>query len=134
MTASASSGATPSALVLFAHGSRDPRWSDPVRAIEAEVRQLAPTVTVRCAYLELTPPDLTTVVRDLVRDGVHRIEVLPLFLGIGRHAREDLPLQIDALRAAHPGLALRLRPAIGEDPQVIELLARIAVDSAGSAG
>jgi sirohydrochlorin cobaltochelatase len=43
------------------------------------------------------------------------VTVLPMFLGAGGHVRKDLPLLIDALRAAHPaGLTWTLQPAIGE--------------------
>jgi sirohydrochlorin cobaltochelatase len=50
-----------------------------------------------------------------------------MFLGVGRHAREDLPLLVAALQASHPHIAFHLKPAIGEDAQMIELMARIAL-------
>lgn len=116
-----------SGIVLFAHGSRDPLWRQPVEAVAARLQSLAPDVPVRCAYLELTAPDLPTAVAELAAAGVANVRILPLFLGVGRHAREDLPVLLAALRARHPALALTLLPAIGEDPRVTELLARIAL-------
>lgn len=115
------------ALVLFAHGSRDPLWHAPVQAVAERARALDPGTLVRCAYLELTAPDLPTCVAELVAGGARNITIVPLFLGIGRHAREDLPRLLDELRQRHPAVAFDLRPAVGEDARVTELLARIAL-------
>ena len=117
------------AVVLFAHGSRDPLWRQPIEAVSLRMVKSAPQVSVRCAYLELCAPDLKTVVHELLALGVQAITVVPMFLGVGKHAREDLPLLIQALQAQHPRLQLTLRPAIGEDPAMIELMAKIALSS-----
>jgi sirohydrochlorin cobaltochelatase len=79
------------AIVLFAHGSRDPLWHKPMEAVAARIVAMAPDTPVACAYLELSKPDLPTAVATLLALGVHTISVLPLFLGVGKHAREDLP-------------------------------------------
>jgi sirohydrochlorin cobaltochelatase len=50
-----------------------------------------------------------------------------MFLGVGRHAREDLPQIIEALRATYPHITFDLKPAIGEDAQMIALMAQIAL-------
>lgn len=117
------------AVVLFAHGSRDPQWRAPIEAVAARMQQRQPGVTVACAYLELCAPDLDTVVDQLVREGIRAIRLVPLFLGMGRHAREDLPLKIAALQARHPGVPLHLQPAVGADARLIDLLADIALQS-----
>ncbi len=115
------------AVVLFAHGSRDPLWRQPIEAVAARMADSAPQVPVRCAYLELCAPDLNTVVHELLALGVQSMTVVPMFLGVGKHAREDLPLLMQALQAQHPRIQLTLRPAIGEDPAMIELMAKIAL-------
>jgi sirohydrochlorin cobaltochelatase len=48
-----------------------------------------------------------------------------MFLGQGRHAREDLPQLVTELQAQHPGLHFALRPAVGEDPEIVDALARL---------
>jgi sirohydrochlorin cobaltochelatase len=50
-----------------------------------------------------------------------------MFLGMGKHAREDLPELVVALRAQHPSLAFDVTPAIGEDQRVTGLLAQVAL-------
>ena len=120
----------PHAVVLFAHGSRDPLWRAPIDAVAAEIQRQAPHVAVRCAFLELMTPDLQEAVDALVAEGHRAIRVLPMFLGMGRHAREDLPALAAALRQRHPEIVLEVQSAIGEQAEMTRCMARIALDSA----
>ena len=115
------------ATVLFAHGSRDPLWSRPIEAVAARMQAIEPQCIVRCAYLELTQPDLATVIAALAGAGITTVSVLPMFLGIGRHARQDLPELLAQLALQYPDISISPRLTIGEDPHVIDLLARTAL-------
>ena len=119
------------ALVLFAHGARDPRWAEPFEAVAARVRAAAPGVPVVLAFLELMQPSLADALAALVAEGAARVDVVPLFLGTGGHLRQDLPPLVDALRAAHPGVAIGLHAAIGEHAAVIDAMARASLAAAG---
>lgn len=114
-------------LILFAHGSRDPRWAEPFEAIREAVRARAPALPVQLAYLELMQPDLATAADALVAEGCTRIDVLPLFLGTGGHLRRDLPPMVDAIRARHPQVHATLHVAAGEAPALIAALAEHAL-------
>jgi sirohydrochlorin cobaltochelatase len=114
-------------IVLLAHGSRDARWREPVEAVARRVAERAPAALVRCAYLELSQPDLRSAMAELVAGGVGNVRVVPLFLGMGKHLREDLPGLLDELRALHPQVPVELARAVGEEPEVLDLLARIAL-------
>jgi sirohydrochlorin cobaltochelatase len=103
------------AVVLFAHGSRDARWREPVEAVACRMTTRRPEVPVACAYLELVEPDLPTAAARLIADGARSLRVVPLFLGMGKHVREDLPQLVDALRAAHPDVVFCCS-AVGETP------------------
>lgn len=116
-------------LILFAHGSRDPRWADPFEAVAAAVRERAPQFPVRLAYLELMQPDLAAAAKALIDEqGATQIDVLPLFLGAGNHLKRDLPPMLDALRVAHPGVRFTLHAAVGEQPALTRALADIALN------
>ena len=118
------------AIILFAHGSRDPLWHKPIQAVAERIGQRSPSTVVRCAYLELTEPDLPHVANALVAEGATRLCVVPMFLGVGRHAREDLPTLITALQAAHPTVDISCQPAVGEQNSLLDLLADIALGQA----
>ena len=113
-------------VVLFAHGSRDPLWSKPMEAVAARIAADRPDLAVQCAYLELSEPNLPQVVREMAASGVGRITIVPMFLGTGRHAREDLPMLVQELRTEHPALHLHVQQAIGEDERMTALMAQIA--------
>lgn len=115
------------AIILFAHGSRDPLWHQPIQSVAARIAQRAPHTLVRCAYLELTEPDLPSVARALIDQGATSLCVVPLFLGVGRHAREDLPELLKALHASHPGIDITCQPAVGEQAALLDLLADLAL-------
>jgi len=113
-------------LLLFAHGARDPRWALPFEDIARRVTAREPTLNVRLAFLEFMTPSLVEAGHALVADGCERVDVVPLFLGAGGHVRKDLPLLLDALRAAHPQVQWQLQRAIGEVDSVVEAMALAA--------
>jgi sirohydrochlorin cobaltochelatase len=117
------------AIILFGHGSRDALWHLPIQAVAERIRITAPSQTVSCAYLELTEPSLSEAAAVLIETGVSDITILPMFLGVGRHAREDLPALINTLKQNHPTTVFQVQPAVGENPEVLDLLAQIALSS-----
>lgn len=117
-------------VILFGHGSRDPLWHKPIEAVAAHIAVLEPKIPVACAYLELSTPDLATAVASLVARKVRKVRILPLFLGVGRHAREDLPVLVDGLRQTYPEVEFTLSKAVGENERLVHLLAQLAIESA----
>ena len=114
-------------IILFAHGSRDPQWRLPIEAVAAQIAARQHSTLVRCAYLELCLPSLPDAAIELVAAGARKIRVLPLFLGVGKHAREDLPQLMAQLHADHPQIEFELLPTAGENAGLIALLAELAV-------
>jgi sirohydrochlorin cobaltochelatase len=119
----------PNGIILFAHGSRDPLWHKPMEAVAERIRQSAPDTVVGSASLELSTPDLATAMQAMPLAGVRNVTVVPLFLGVGKHAREDLPVLVDGLRQQYPDIHIALAPAVSEDPRLIQMLAEIALTS-----
>jgi len=117
------------AIIVFAHGSRDPLWRTPVEAVAQAVRERAPAVRVDCAYLELCTPDLPEAAAQAVAQGATEIRVLPLFFGMGKHAREDLPVLMQQLREQHAGVTFRLLTTAGEQARLTALLAELALEA-----
>ena len=113
-------------LILFAHGARDPRWALPFEAVAERVRAARPGCLVHLAFLEFMAPTLPAAGAALAQAGCLQVDVLPLFLGTGGHVRKDLPVLMEALRAAHPGTAFSLHPAVGEMDAVTAAMAGVA--------
>ena len=111
------------AVVLFAHGARDPEWARPFEALRRNVLALTPGVAAEIAYLEMMRTTLAEAVSGLAARGIGRITIVPIFFAQGGHLKRDLPAIVDALRLAHPALDIEVTPAIGEQPQVIAAIA-----------
>jgi len=116
------------AIVLFGHGSRDPLWRLPMETVATRLRTLQPGVPVRCAYLELDAPDLGTAAGELIAAGATEVTIVPMFLGTGRHAREDLPALVRQMQQVQPAVRFVLQAPVGEDARVVDLLAKIAME------
>jgi sirohydrochlorin cobaltochelatase len=114
-------------IILLAHGSRDPQWREPIEAVAAQIRAVAPGTPVLCAYVELCAPSLPEAATHLIAEGADSIRVFPLFFGVGKHAREDLPRLVDEIRASHPGIEIELLPTAGEYRELTALMAGIAL-------
>ena len=95
--------------------------------VAERIQSIAPECKVSCAFLELTTPDIHQVADEFVQSGVTQIAVLPMFLGMGRHAREDLPQLMIELRSKHQNVDFVLRTSVGEEPSVVEHLAQLAL-------
>lgn len=112
------------ALILFAHGARDPRWAAPFEKLQQIIQQTQPDITVCNAYLEFMQPDLPTAVAQLVQAQCDDITIVPVFLGQGGHVLRDLPLLMEGLRGQHPDLRLHQVDAVGEDASVLQAIAQ----------
>jgi len=112
------------ALVLFAHGARDPDWARPFRSLALELAERLPGERVALAYLELMHPSLSECVGTLYAEGVRSFRVVPVFFGSGGHLKEDLPRLVAGLKSNFKGLEVTLEPPVGEQPEVISAIAR----------
>lgn len=111
------------ALIVFAHGSRDPAWAEPIRRVQAAIRALDPAVRVEVAYLEFIAPSLADCAAALAAEGFRRIVVLPMFIAQGGHLKRDVPEILAGLRARHPAVRFELATAVGEIDTVIRAMA-----------
>lgn len=110
-----------SALVVAAHGTRDPAGPAVLERLMDDVRDQLPGVDVRLSYVDVIEPTLHDVLADVQADGrsgVERPVVVPLFLASGYHVRVDVP---DAVSAT--GDRAVVTPALGADPAIVEAVA-----------
>lgn len=121
---------TRTALIVFAHGSRDPAWRRPFDRLVDRLASESGADRVRLAFLEFDEPTLGEAIDDVVDDGARLVRVWPLFIAVGAHVRRDLPERIERARRRHPGVAIEAVRAIGEDPRLFETLLEIGRDAA----
>lgn len=114
------------ALILFAHGARDPRWAEPLQRIQTLVAaQVGSNIGVYQAFLELMKPGLPELMEQLMQDQVTAVTIVPIFLGQGAHVRSDLPKLVGEMELAYPQVRFSLATAIGESEQVLIAIANV---------
>jgi sirohydrochlorin cobaltochelatase len=111
------------AIVLFAHGSREPEWAEPFRALKALVQARKPGAHVELAFFERMQPTLDEAIDAAAAARATRVLVVPLFLAPGGHTKRDLPALVAAARARHPALDIRAASSIGEAGAVLAAMA-----------
>ena len=118
------------ALVLFAHGARDPEWRLPFEKIQRKIAVRRPDLTVELAFLEIMQPSLPDAVAKLAGAGHTHIIVAPMFMAQGGHLKRDLRQMLDDLRDSHPAVTLELLPAVGEIEPILNAVSDWLVNSA----
>ena len=112
------------AIILFAHGARDPEWARPFRQLALALGERLPGERIVLAFLESMQPSLPDCASALHADGIRRLRVVPVFLGTGGHLKADLPALVAAIRKRHPDFEIAVDAPIGEQPEVIAAIAR----------
>jgi sirohydrochlorin cobaltochelatase len=105
------------AVILFAHGAREPEWAKPFERVRDRLRSEG--LRVELAYLEVMEPSLEKVARSLSDEGVKTITVVPLFLAQGKHLKHQLPEMVAALKQRHADAVFRVTPALGDEPEIV---------------
>ncbi len=102
------------AILFFAHGSRDPQWRVPFDAILADFRGMHAAKLAELAFLEFMEPNFASCVKTLVEQDATQIRVIPLFLATGAHTRRDLAALIEEARENYTGVRFTVASPIGE--------------------
>ncbi|MFC8512165.1 sirohydrochlorin chelatase [Streptomyces sp. NPDC057257] len=104
----------PPALVVVAHGSRDPRALRTVRKLLDRVRDQRPGLPVHLGHIELNEPLLPDTLDSL---GTRETVLVPLLLSRGYHIKRDIPEMAAASRAR-----ARVAGALGPHPLLVDAL------------
>ncbi|MFI1186284.1 sirohydrochlorin chelatase [Streptomyces californicus] len=107
------------ALLLVAHGSRDPRHSAVLRRLADGVRSLT-GLTTGIGFLEFDRPGAAEALGDRVAAGVGQVVVVPLLLSRAYHATTDLPSAL----AGDWGVPVRTTGVLGGSPLLVAALER----------
>jgi sirohydrochlorin cobaltochelatase len=113
------------AVVLLGHGSRDPAGALEFLAVADAVQGALPALRVEAGVLEFAGPVAPSIPDAIARSlaaGAHRVLALPVLLHFGGHATADMPDQVVAARARHPGAEIRLAQPLSGHPSLLDIL------------
>jgi precorrin-8X/cobalt-precorrin-8 methylmutase len=121
-------------IVIAGHGSRDP---DAIREFEALVelvRERAPQDAVSHGYLEFASPTIAEAVAFNLAAGARQVAVVPGVLLAARHAKNDMPAEMQAVARDYPEIDFHFGAPMSLDPKLLQLAQeRIVAAEAGSA-
>ncbi len=110
-----------SAVILFAHGAREPEWALPFESIRDQLR--AAGTPVELAFLEFMSPSLDEAAAALADKGIETVIIVPLFLAQGGHLKRELPAMVAKIRKRHARVEFRVTSALGDSPEIVAAIA-----------
>jgi sirohydrochlorin ferrochelatase len=110
------------ALLLIAHGSRQPDANADLHHVAAAVREQHAYVIVEPAFLELAKPTIVEAGKRCVEQGAGQVILLPYFLSAGVHVLRDLTEARTALSRQFPDVDFRLAEPLGRHPGLVEIV------------
>jgi sirohydrochlorin ferrochelatase len=119
------------ALLLIAHGSRNPEANRDLDHLAQEVRRRGTYALVGTAFLELAEPTIAAGAAVCVAEGAECVVLVPYFLSAGVHVRDDLRRERDALAARFPAVRFILAEPLGQHPALVEVVLQRAAESGG---
>ncbi|MFC4949417.1 sirohydrochlorin chelatase [Pseudonocardia sp. GCM10023141] len=114
------------ALLLVAHGTRDPAGAVATETLAAQVRAARPGSAVAVAYADVRGPTPADALASLPGPCV----AVPMFLAAGYHARVDVPAQLQATGREDVVLA----DPLGPDPLLVAAAAQRLVAAGARPG
>ncbi|WP_351222233.1 sirohydrochlorin chelatase [Streptomyces sp. NPDC002133] len=123
------------ALLVIAHGSRDPRHAATVHALVRHVRSLGvppgaqgpagrPELRISTAFLDFNAPSVPQVLERMANDGVREVVALPLLLTRAFHAKADIPSVLNEARARYRRLRITQADVLGPSPLLMAAVER----------
>lgn len=114
------------ALLIIAHGSREPQANQEVEELAQLLLQQGISEEVRAAFLDpVARPTIPEAIDQLIKEGVTTITALPYFLNSGKHVQHDIPEIIKQKCDQHVGVRIVLTEHIGAHPEIIQLIKAI---------
>ncbi|WP_415543429.1 precorrin-8X methylmutase [Deinococcus deserti] len=122
------------AVVLAAHGSRDPASQAQFEQLVAEVKALDPGRIITHGFLEFNTPTLDEAARSAVAAGARNIVMVPGVLLAATHAKNDLPSELNALRREFPDVTFHYGAAMDLHPLLLEVCRERLIEAETAAG
>ena len=112
----------PTALLLIAHGSRQPEANADLHHVARGLEEQGYAIVV-ASFLELAEPTIDEGGRICVERGAGRVVLVPYFLSAGVHVRRDLAEARDRLGQKFPDVDFRLAEPLGQHPLLLTVVA-----------
>ena len=109
-------------ILVIAHGSRAKETEATLETILSMVRAKLPETIIEHAFMEFSEQTVEKGVAALVARGITEIKIVPYFLFMGIHLKEDIPRMVMQCAANYPGLRITMGEPLGIDEGLADIL------------
>ncbi|MGH7137715.1 MAG: sirohydrochlorin chelatase [Pirellulales bacterium] len=113
-------------VLIVGHGSRDATANEEFEQLVARYQARRPEIELRHGYIELAQPSLPNALAG-IPGGCTDVTILPLFLFVAGHVKNDIPMALTGIRRQRPEICFTAARALGVHPALAEL----AIERAG---
>ena len=110
-------------LIMIAHGSKkslsNHEFLDLVSEVENKDKKFS---KIEASFLEFATPNIETVVKSFLNNGITKIFFYPYFLNSGKHVSVDLPDMINKLKDNYPLIQFTLLPHFGISNKISDII------------
>jgi len=109
-------------ILVIAHGSRAIETEAALDAVLSMVKTKLPDFIIESAFMEFSERTVDKGVSALVAAGATEIKVVPYFLFMGVHMKEDIPALVAGCAAQHRGIRITMGAPLGVDERLADIL------------
>lgn len=110
-------------ILILAHGSRRQETDAILNSLTEKVKSKTGESMIIPAYLQFSEQNLEAGIEALIDKGAEKIKVIPMFLFDGIHVTQDIPEELNAIMAKHPGVEIRMSKHLGDDDRIADIIA-----------
>ena len=110
-------------ILVIAHGSRAKETEATLDGVLAMVREMLPGAIVEAAFMEFSDRTVERGVAALAAKSVTEIKIVPYFLFMGIHMKEDIPNLVAACAEKYPSVRIAMGEPIGADRRLAQIVA-----------
>jgi sirohydrochlorin ferrochelatase len=122
------------AVLLMAHGSRICEANDTVLEIASMVKEMTGFAIVEVSFREQYLPNIQQGIDACVARGAERIILIPYFLYLGAHVREDLPEEVATAKQRYPHIEFVMGRHLGVHRKLAEVVVERIAESQTQTG
>jgi sirohydrochlorin ferrochelatase len=109
-------------VLVIAHGSRARESESSLDEVLAMVREKMPGVLIECSFMEFSDRTFAKGVKSLIDKGVDEIRIVPFFLFMGVHMKEDIPALAHECAKEYESVAITMAEPLGADMRLADIL------------
>ena len=110
-------------VLVIAHGSRAKETERVLEAVLTMAKAKLPETVIEFAFIEFSERTVEKGITALVAMGITEIKIVPYFLFMGIHIKEDIPQMAAQCAANFPGVKITFGKPLGADTRLADILA-----------